>query len=53
MLGMMLYNDVIILPFLRSCGVIQDQRVPETIPVLEGVDEVDKGSTYGGTVDPF
>ncbi|KAK8377350.1 hypothetical protein O3P69_013763 [Scylla paramamosain] len=53
MLGMMLYNDVIILPFLRQRGVIQDQRVLEAIPVLEEVDEKDKGSTYGSTVDPF
>lgn len=52
-LGMMLYNDVIILPILRKRGIIQDQKVPEAMPVLEGVDEVDKGSTYGGTVEPF
>lgn len=54
MVGMMLYNDVLILPFLRQRGILNDQQEPEAAPILagdRGADEVDKGSQYGGTVD--
>ncbi|KAG0710752.1 Solute carrier family 35 member F6 [Chionoecetes opilio] len=37
--GMMLYNDILILPFMRQRGIIQDQQVPEAMPVLDAVDE--------------
>lgn len=54
-IGMMLYNDVLILPFLRQRGILQDEQVPEAMPVLDGVDEVDTGLKYGGTgtIEPF
>ncbi|XP_042232754.1 solute carrier family 35 member F6-like [Homarus americanus] len=51
--GMMLYNDVLILPFLRRRGLVRDQpSESDSQPVIKSTDEVD-GVDNGATVEPF
>ncbi|XP_071537209.1 solute carrier family 35 member F6-like [Panulirus ornatus] len=52
LVGLMLYNDLIILPFLRRKGFLQDQ--PNDIePVETTTDEIDGVDNDGAQVDPF
>nr|XP_045620292.1 solute carrier family 35 member F6-like [Procambarus clarkii]XP_045620293.1 solute carrier family 35 member F6-like [Procambarus clarkii] len=50
--GMMLYNDVVILPFLRRRGLVRSQHA-DIAPINEPTDEVDGIDNAGGSVDPF
>nr|XP_053646127.1 solute carrier family 35 member F6-like isoform X1 [Cherax quadricarinatus] len=50
--GMMLYNDVVIVPFLRRRGIVRDQQM-NIEPVLEPTDEIDGNDNAGRSVDPY
>ncbi|XP_064082159.1 solute carrier family 35 member F6-like [Macrobrachium nipponense] len=51
-IGMMLYNDVLIMPFLRRLVNITD-RVPEGAPILSGTVEPNQDVTGKREIDPF